>query len=144
MITRKELDLLIKSLPKGLDAEEWRVAACVATGVSYGKQLHEIVKQYSINASLAKKWWNTFNFNDFGAPEVKKEKKKGKSGSVIHSFISSRVGESITPNFIADECSLSLPTVYNYINANRSSFKKVSRGTYQILDEEEERKKAGK
>lgn len=143
MITRKELDSLIKSLPKTLSQEEWRVAACVVTGVSYGKTLADIIKNYSINSDLAKKWWIQFNFNDFSSPEPEK-KKRSKTSSVLADFIKNKIGDNISPNQIAEDCKVSLPTVYNFINANRSWFKKAGRGLYTILDAEEERKNAKK
>lgn len=143
MITRKELDSLIKSLPRNISQEEWRTAACVATGVSYDKSLPDIIKTYSINSEVAKKWWNQFNFNDFGSPEPTK-KKKGKTSQVLSDFVKNNIGKTITANLIADECKVSLPTVYNFINSNRSWFKKVGRGLYLVLDAEEERKNAKK
>jgi hypothetical protein len=40
---------------------------------------------------------------------------------------------------LATDVQISLPTFYNFYNANRSSFKKVKRGHFEIIDPKVER-----
>jgi hypothetical protein len=141
VITRNELDRLIKNLPTDLSQEEWRIAASVATGVHNEKSLQEIVKLYAINKDIAAEWWEKFNFSDVSKKENAPRKKKKK---LLAEFVSSNIGNVITAEMFAKECEVSAPTVYNYINANRSSFKKVGRGQYEVIDSNKERELAKK
>jgi hypothetical protein len=43
---------------------------------------------------------------------------------------------------MAEEVGMSLPTFYNFYNANVGYFKKVQRGSFQILNPKEERAKS--
>jgi hypothetical protein len=141
MISRIELDRLIKSLPKeGLVDDEWRAAASVATGVFHEKNLPDIIKFYSLNESLAKKWWDRFNFSDIGL--AREKSKKSKPQIILDSYVKNNIGQTVTVKLLAEDCDVSTPTIYSYLDSNRHWFKKISRGTYEIIDAEKEREKA--
>lgn len=142
MITRNELDRLVSCLPKDLSTEDRRIASAVATGAHHDKSLPEIIKFYSLNKDTAKEWWDRFNFNDFG--KSKTVEKKNKPQKALQEFIKSNIGQEVSANYLAETCEVSLPTVYSFINNNRSWFKKVGRGKYEIIDSEKEREKVKK
>lgn len=142
MITRNQLDQVILSLPKDLSADEWRTAASVMTGVYYEKTLAELIKFYSLNKNLAFIWWQKLGFGDDKNEIVAPKKNKPKK--LLSEYINSNVGTSVSAQDLADVCKVSLPTVYTFINANRSWFKKLSRGLYEIVDADKEREKVKK
>lgn len=88
---------------------------------------------------MAERWWNRFNFSDV-APEEKK--RRGGKTAKLDEYIKSNFGKTLKSNDIIEQCEITTPTLYNYINSNRHFFKKVARGTYLILDPEAERKEA--
>lgn len=137
MISRLEVDTLIKSLPKGLPAEEWRTAASVATGVSHSKSLPEIISFYNVNKELAEKWWDNFNFNDLGL--AKTSSRKSKPQNVLLSYVKDNIGEVVSVKSLSEACEVSTPTVYSFLDSNRGWFKKISRGKYEIIDADKER-----
>jgi predicted transcriptional regulator of viral defense system len=69
------------------------------------------------------------------------KKRSNKKEEVIY-FIKQNIGETLTPAEIAEACEISMPTMYNFINSNIGYFKKVKRGVYEIVDAENERRKA--
>lgn len=142
MITRTELDQLVRNLPKTLTQDEWRIAACVATGVHYEKSLPEIARFYSLNIESCRKWWDHFNFNDVGLPT--EEKRKSKPQKSLQEYLKLNIGNTVTVIAIAETCQVSSPTTYNFINTNRSWFKKVGRGSYLIVDADKEREMSKK
>lgn len=143
MITRTELDRLIKSLPKqGLAEDEWRTAASVATGAHYEKTLSDIIKFYSLDTEVATKWWDQFNFSDAGL--AKESTRKSKPQKVLDSFVRSNVGLLISIKTLSESCGVSVPTVYGFVDSHRHWFKKIGRGRYEIIDAEKEREMAKK
>jgi hypothetical protein len=143
MITRIELDRLIKSLPSnGLEDDEWRTAASVATGVYYEKNLPDIIKFYSLKQELATKWWDRFNFSDVGL--LKETSRKSKPQKILELYIKENIGKEVTVKILSEECKVSLPTVYSFIDSHRHWFKKLSRGKYEIIDADKEREMAKK
>ena len=56
--------------------------------------------------------------------------------------IKANIGETLLSSDIIEKCGISTPTFYNYMNANRGQFKRVSRGSYLIMDPSKERKEA--
>lgn len=141
MITQKELEDLLKKLPKNLSHEDHRVACSVATGVRDGKTLAEIIKYYWLPQDLAHEWWIKFNF-DKSAPVERR--KRGSKTAKLDLFIKENIGKTISSNEIIEKCEITTPTFYNYMNANRGFFKKESRGMYTILDPSKERETAKK
>lgn len=137
MITALEVDKLVKSLPKGLSGEEWRTAASVATGVSHSKTLPEIINFYHLNRELAEKWWDKFNFDDLGL--AKSVPKKTKPQKVLLEYVKENIGEVVSVKSLSEECGVSFPSVYNFIDSYRGWFKKIARGRYEIIDSDKER-----
>lgn len=142
MITRNQLDKIIEALPRNLSPDEWRTASSVATGVHYEKSLPELIKFYSLNKDLAFAWWQKLGLGDNKAEAT--SVKKGKPKKVLDDYLKSNIGQHVSAQALADVCKVSLPTVYTFINGNRSWFKKISRGVYEIIDADKEREKVKK
>lgn len=107
------------------------------TGVKDGKSLKEITTYYWLSDELAQEWWDFFNFSDVRPVE---KKKRGAKTSKLDIFIKSNIGKTLKSTEIIEQCEITTPTLYNYINANRGYFKKVSRGTYEIINPDLERR----
>lgn len=137
MLSFQEAEKLINKIPQNIDNEDRRAACSVITGVRDDKPLSDIIKYYWLPEETAKKWWDFFGFSDIKATE---RKKRGIKTAKLDSFIKSNIGKTFTSNELIEKCEITTPTLYNYINANRGYFKKISRGTYLILDPEAERK----
>lgn len=139
MLSQLEVEKLIARVPRSSAPEDHRAAASVAIGARDDKSLVEIIKYYGINKELAVKWWTFFGFEG----DMKLEKKKrGNKSSSLQDFIKANIGETLSSSDIIEKCGISTPTFYNYMNANRGQFKRVSRGSYLILDPSKERKEA--
>jgi hypothetical protein len=137
MLSHQEAEKLIKRIPQNISNEDRRVACSVITGVRDDKPLSEIIKYYWLPEEVAQKWWDFFSLSDVKATE---RKKRGAKTAKLDNFIKSNIGKTFTSNEIVSQCEITVPTLYNYINANRGFFKKVSRGTYLIIDPEQQRK----
>jgi transposase len=137
MLSPVQAERLIQSLPKPITHEDHRTACSVIIGVRDGKSLSQIVSYYSLSNELANKWWNKFNFSEVRPVE---KKKRGAKTSKLDAFIKENIGKTLKSNEIIERCEITTPTLYNYINANRGYFKKVARGSYLIVDPQEERK----
>lgn len=85
-------------------------------------------------------WWNHFGFNEEMSKTTKK-KSKNKSADIFN-YLKSKAGQEITVKQFTEECSISSPTAYKFINENIGWFKKVKRGVYEVVDADEERRKA--
>lgn len=142
MISIHQANNLIKNLPKNLSSEEWRTAACVVTGFSYGRTLKQITEFYSLKFDEAKSWWDEFNFSEVSSPESSPKKKNKKNK--LSKFIESNIGKVLSTKEMIEAAEVSQPTLYKFINDNRSNFRKVGRGIYEIVDtkkiREEEKK----
>lgn len=138
MITAQAVKKLENMIPEGTNGEEHRAAYCVINGVRDGKSANEIAAYYSVNIDLVDKWIDFFDLRK--SPTVSTKKRSSKTQK-IHGYLSANVGKIVTPKQVADDIGMSLPTFYNFYNANRSYFKKVKRGEFQILNPQEERNK---
>jgi len=138
MITEQVVAKLEKKIPSDCQGEERRAAYCVIIGCRDGKTLNEISRYYSIDMDLVNYWGDFLDIRNIN-PVVKT--KRSPKAQKIQGYLSANVGKIITPKELADEIGMSLPTFYNFYNANRSYFKKVKRGEFQILDPKEERNK---
>lgn len=142
MISIHQANNLIKNLPKTLTSEEWRTAACVVTGFSYGRSLKQITEFYSLKFEEAKSWWEEFNFSEASSPELAPKKKDKKNK--LSKFIDSNIGKVLSTKEMVEITEVSQPTLYKFINENRGNFRKVGRGIYEIIDakkiREEEKK----
>lgn len=136
MLSQKVVEKLEKSIPMDCNGEDRRAAYCVITGLRDGKTVKEITRYYSVEMSLVEKWISFFNIDN---TETTVQKKRGRKGSDLTGFVKSNIGKTVTPKQVAEELGISLPTFYNFYNANRGFFKKVKRGEFQIINPEEVR-----
>jgi hypothetical protein len=118
-----------------------RVAASVFYGYHKGWNLAKTIKYYSLPKEIAKNIWSKFDFPEKGGEQSVTTRTRSKQ-DVIVGFLKTNVGKVITPAEVAKNVNISLPTFYNFYNANRHFFKKVQRGKFEILNPEEERQKA--
>lgn len=114
-----------------------RIAASVFYGYHKGWNLPKIIKYYSLPKDIAKDMWQRFNFTEKGGEE-KVTRTRSKQDAIV-GFLKTNVGKVVTPAEVSDNLSISLPTFYNFYNANRHYFKKVQRGKFEILNPEFER-----
>lgn len=133
---------MIGIIPKSVSQEDYRTACSVVSGFYSNKSLFETIKYYSLDQMSAHHWWKFFSFDSgFG---IESKVKKGSKTQALDSFVKENIGKTFKSNEIIALCDITNPTLYNYINANRGSFKKVGRGCYEIIDSSEERTKAKK
>lgn len=137
MLSIQEAEKLIQRIPSNISPESRRAACSIITGVKDGKSLKEITTYYWLSNELAQEWWDFFNFSDVRPVE---KKKRGAKTSKLDIFIKSNIGKTLKSTEIIEQCEITTPTLYNYINANRGYFKKVSRGTYEIINPDLERR----
>ena len=120
--------------------ERGRAGYCVIIGYYENKSLSEICSYYMISEEDGLYWWNHFGFNEEMSKPTKK-KSKNKSADIFN-YLKSKAGQEITVKQFTEECSISSPTAYKFINENIGWFKKVKRGVYEVVDADEERRKA--
>lgn len=120
-----------------LEAGVERVASSVFFGYYKGWNLSKIVRHYSLPQDVAKQMWQKFNFTQPG-DESKPARTRSKQDTIV-GFLKSNAGKVITPAEISKNLNISLPTFYNFYNANRHFFKKVQRGQFEILNPDAER-----
>lgn len=138
MLSHQEAEKLISQIPAPISPEDRRAACSVVIGVRDGKTLSEITRYYWLPEELGKKWWDFFGFSDIKPTE---RKKRGIKTAKLDQFVKSNIGKTFKSTEIIEQCEITTPTLYNYINANRGFFKKVGRGNYLILDPNLERKR---
>jgi hypothetical protein len=81
-----------------------------------------------------------FGFKQKGGSKVNKTRSKKE---VITTYLKENVGQIVTPAKVSEEVQISLPTFYNFYNANRHFFRKTARGQFEILNPEAERTREG-
>jgi len=114
-----------------------REASSVFYGYYKGWNLAKIARYYSVPVDLAKEVWNKLGFGEQGG-EIKVTRTRSKQETIV-GFLKSNVGKVVTPAEVSQNLNISLPTFYNFYNANRHFFKKVKRGTFEILNPDVER-----
>lgn len=114
-----------------------REASSVFYGYYKGWNLSKIVKYYSVPSDIAKEVWTKLGFGEQGG-EVKVTRTRSKQETIV-GFLKSNVGKVVTPAEVSENLNISLPTFYNFYNANRHFFRKVKRGTFEILNPDVER-----
>lgn len=67
-------------------------------------------------------------------------KRKGWKADLVTGWVDKNLNVSFKPEDLAVTLDVSVPTVYNWIKANRGRLLKVSRGQYQVVDRTDERK----
>jgi len=143
MISFQEKEKLVKIVNHSYHPqrpERGRAGYCVIIGYYENKSLSEICSYYMISEEDGLYWWNHFGFNEEMSKTTKK-KSKNKSADIFN-YLKSKAGQEITVKQFTEECSISSPTAYKFINENIGWFKKVKRGVYEVVDADEERRKA--
>lgn len=132
MITNQEVTERLAKLPKGVDPEEWRYTAACLSGIRDGLTSKQVSSYHNVPIEFVVDYYKNNNF------ETQKEGKgsRKRKSSDINNFIKQNIGREITPVEFAEEVGISLPTFYNYFNANRGWFKKIKRGLFEIVDAE--------
>lgn len=115
-----------------------RTGSAVFYGYHKNWTLPKIVSHYNLSKDLAFNAWSTFGFEQKGGVKVNKTRSKKE---VITAYLKQNVGQIVTPAKISEDVKISLPTFYNFYNANRHFFKKTGRGQFEILNPEVERAK---
>ena len=136
MLNAQQEKLLISMIPAGTTGEDLRAAYSVITGVKDEKNLSQIIVYYSVSNELASKWYNFFSFDKVSSGS---KNRRGRKGKDLTGYVKSNVGKVVTPKTVVEELGISLPTFYNFYNANRGFFRKVKRGEFQIVDPNLER-----
>lgn len=136
-ITRQELEKHIANIPKGIDNEVRRTICSILTGYHEEKTLSEIIKYYNLDANIANQVSDEYRIN----VDVKEKQKRGVKKNAIKIYLQNNVGKITSGKELVEELGVTLPTFYNFFNNNRAYFKKVSRGKFEILDPDAERKK---
>jgi len=141
VITEQELESkfaqLMNTVSKPLDSDNERTASAVIFGFYKNWNLDKTVKYYSLDATLAKTYWKHFNFKlKEGGKTMSRTKTKQNN---IVSYLEKNVGQVVTPAKVSTDVNISLPTFYNFYNANRQFFKKVKRGQFEIVNPKEQR-----
>lgn len=131
MLSKEQEDKLIKLIPSRVTGENRRAAYSVLAGVREDKSSQQIASYYTVAIELVNEWFDFFGFN---SPSSGVTKSRGRKGKDLNSYVKTNIGRTVTPKIVVDEIGISLPTFYNYYNANRHLFKKVKRGEFQIVD----------
>lgn len=139
MLTRTQVENYVKQIPNGIEPEDRRAAYATITGFSEDKSVKQIHTYYALTSEVVEKWMDYFKFNTDKAEQTGKRSSKTKK---IENYLKDNIGKVITPKQMAEEVGMSLPTFYNFYNANVGYFKKVQRGSFEILDPQKERAKS--
>lgn len=136
MFSIQTAEVFIKRIPADINGETRRVAYATITGCRDGKTPAQIAAYYSVNVNDVHHWMNELGINNVdNTSRPRKNRKKG----VLFTYVSNNVGKTVTPKEVSDELSISLPTFYNFYNANRGFFKKVRRGQFEIINPDDVR-----
>lgn len=136
MLTKNQEQQLINMIPQGTTGEELRVAYSVITGLREDKNITQIASYYSANIETVSKWYDFFGLSSENSIQ---KSKRGRKGKDLTGYIKQNTGKIVSPKSVSEELGISLPTFYNYYNANRHLFKKVRRGEFEILNPDKER-----
>jgi hypothetical protein len=136
MLDVQQEKVLINMIPAETVGEDLRAAYSIITGIRDDKSLPQIITYYSLSEELALKWYKFFSLEN---NNLNSKKKKGRKGKDLINYVKSNVGKTITPKSVIEELDISLPTFYNFYNANRGFFKKIKRGEFEIVDPNLER-----
>jgi hypothetical protein len=134
MITEKEITSILQQTP----SESYREVAAALTGAKNQMSVSETAKFYSVSSSFVKEVWEKHGLIGSGASTS--EGKRSKKTGVIENYLKENIGKTITPHDLVSATGISMPTFYNFYNANRGFFKKIKRGQFEIVDPNAERK----
>ena len=132
----KEFDAIFDRLISLVPVNNHREAACVIYGHYREWSPSKTCKYYNIDEETYSDYANLFKFTEKVVKEM--TGRKSKQDNIVN-FLNGNVGKVITPVQLATDVEISLPTFYNFYNANRSYFKKVKRGHFEIVDPKVER-----
>ncbi len=128
---------LMNTLEKPLDSIKERTASSVIFGYYKGWNFAKTIKYYNLENEIAEKYWKQFDFKiKEGGQTMSRTKTKQNN---IVTYLEKNVGQVVTPAKVSTDVSISLPTFYNFYNANRQFFKKVKRGQFEIVNPKEQR-----
>lgn len=131
----KMYDTFIAKLDLSIPEME-RTGSAVFYGYYKNWALPKIITYYNLNSNLALNVWSMFGFKQKGGVKVNKTRSKKE---VITTYLKQNVGQIVTPAKVSEDVQISLPTFYNFYNANRHFFRKTGRGQFEILNPEAER-----
>lgn len=132
----KEFDVICEKLISLVPSSNHREAYSVIYGHYRGWSPSKTIKYYNIDEQIYSKYAELFKFREKVVKEM--TGRKSKQDNIVN-FLNGNVGKVITPVQLATDVEISLPTFYNFYNANRSYFKKVKRGHFEIVDPKVER-----
>ena len=138
MITEREMKLILDKTP----SESYREVAAALTGAKNQMSISETAKFYSVPSAFVKEVWEKHGLLSKNSAST--EGKRSRKSAIIESYIKENIGKTITPQDLVSATGISMPTFYNYYNANRGFFKKIKRGQFEIVDPNKERQSSKK
>jgi len=135
-IRTPEFQVIFNKLMLKVPPDNHREAASVIYGHYKEWSPSKTVKYYNISEESYEKYADMFNFKERMVKQM--TGRKSKQDNIVN-FLNGNVGKVVTPVQLATDVQISLPTFYNFYNANRGYFKKVKRGHFEILNPKEER-----
>jgi len=133
MITEKEIKSILDKTP----SESYREVAAALTGAKNQMSVSETAKFYGVPSDLVKEVWEKHGLLSTNA--ISSEGKRSRKSGVIEAYLKENIGKTITPQDLVSATGISMPTFYNYYNANRGFFRKIKRGQFEIVDPNKER-----
>jgi hypothetical protein len=127
---------LMATIKTPLDFGAERTATSVIHGYYKGWGLAKTAKYYSLEEKLATDYWKHFNFKIKEGGKIM-SRTKTKQNNIVN-YLQKNVGQIVTPAKVSTDVSISIPTFYNFYNANRQFFNKVKRGQFQIVNPNQE------
>lgn len=128
---------LMNTVKTVMDSATERTASAVIYGYHKGWNLSKTIKYYNLEEDVAKNFWKQFDFKIKEGGQIMSRTKTKQNNIVI--YLEKNVGQVVTPAKVSTDVSISLPTFYNFYNANRQFFKKVKRGQFEIVNPKEQR-----
>jgi hypothetical protein len=128
---------LIGTIKSTMDPATERTASSIIYGYYKGWNLAKTIKYYNLEEETAKTFWKQFNFKIKEGGQTM-SRTKTKQNNIVN-YLEKNVGQVVTPAKVSTDVSISLPTFYNFYNANRQFFKKVKRGQFEIVNPKEQR-----
>jgi hypothetical protein len=135
-IKTPEFDSIFNRLISQVPVDNHREAASVIYGNYKNWTSSKTIKHYNLSEDSYNEYAELFGFKERG--ENTMAGRKSKQDTIV-SFLTSNVGKVVTPVEVASGVEISLPTFYNFYNANRGYFRKVKRGHFEIIDPKQER-----
>ena len=131
-----EFNKVYQNLIALVKPDDHREAASVIYGHYKEWSPSKTAKYYNLSEEIYEKYADMFKFKERMVKQM--TGRKSKQDNIVN-FLNGNVGKVVTPVQLATDVQISLPTFYNFYNANRGYFKKVKRGHFEILNPKEER-----